>query len=99
MRAVLASCLVRGASTADNHATAAAAPYPEASSSPEASSREPPYLDARQFRSPVVSYLHLGREVIVDDQDQLAAGVPLFYLAVRGGGVLPVIPVGDVDRQ
>src|SRR5208282_1957676 len=45
------------------------------------------------------SELHRGREVLIDDQDQLAAGVTLLNLAVRGRGVLPVVPAGNVDVQ
>jgi hypothetical protein len=44
-------------------------------------------------------HLYRGREVVVDDQDQLAAGVPGLHLAVRGRRILPVVPASDLDGQ
>src|SRR5215470_17177764 len=52
----------------------------------EASGRS--LIDIPSFRN---SDPHAGREVVVDDQDQLAPSVPALDLAMRLGDVLPVI--------
>src|SRR5262249_15029861 len=60
----------------------------------EASGRSLIYIPA--FRS---SDPHAGRKVVVDDQDQLAPSVPALDLAMRLGGVLPVITRLHSDGQ
>src|SRR5258708_660676 len=42
---------------------------------------------------------HAGRSVVIDDQDQLAASVPAFDLAMRLSGVLPVMACLHRDGQ
>ena len=59
----------------------------------------PPWVLAAIDAHLAVSTSIVGGEVVIDDQDELAAGVTLLDLAVRGRGVLPVVPAGDVDPQ
>src|SRR5258708_13200310 len=42
---------------------------------------------------------HGGREIVIDDQDDLAAGVAALDVPVRLGGVVPVVPGLKGDRE